>query len=232
MVKINCYLIIVSALFSCNSRGHDFSHEYVEEYSNGVIKSIKLWNEKNVDRILICFNEEGDTVLHIIEKDIAFHLFVEPTIENEEIIYMGKKVRNNDTTNISFRFGNNTSFVSEYLSLVNGEIDLKKSLYVFVKEVDLGFEFKCLGTDINSFSIVLYESNDTVCLTGDTIRAKGDRTIFLSNSQIDGRKGDAIIHKEIFSADYDERFFGLHEIPILLSFKREMQKQFGLTKNE
>lgn len=232
MVKISCCLLVLLALFSCSSSNSDFAHEYVEEYSNGLIKSIVRWNDENADRIEIRFNEKGDTVLHMIEMDIAFHLHLEPTTENEKIIYLGKKIKYNDTTNISFRFGKNSSYVSEYLSLVNGNVDLENSLYVFINEMNTGLEFKCLGTDINKFSLVLYESSDTAILSGDTIRSNKDQIIFLSNSQISGKKGDAIIHKEIFSTDYEERFFGLHEIPILLSFKREMQKQFGLTNLE
>jgi hypothetical protein len=230
MVKYFSFFIFLLIIFSCKRNYSGFDNEYVEKYSSEKIKLVKRWNDTNADKVVLHFDKNGDTIFHSIEKDIAFHLYKEPLLENEENIYKGEKVSYNDTTYISFQWGKNNSYVSEYILMIDGSVNFEKSLYVFLKETSSGIKFRCIGTDIDKFGLIYYELKDTICIDGDTIYSKRNQEIYLSKKKIKRTKGNAVIYKEIFPEGQDERLFEYHEIPILLSFKKEIQNEFGINR--
>lgn len=205
MVKQLVFFCVIFLFFGCRNAS-EFDNKTVKRNDEGIVESIRCWNEDNDDEEIIFFSSKGDTI----------SMFKKYGSSKGSVVYSGDTI----FYKISLEYGENEYFINEYLTMLkDGTFLPEKSEYVLLRTKKNFTEFNLIAGADAKFELVLFDLNDSTLQNGDTIKnAKVESTILEDKKallNLQNKQGEDTIERRIYlnfeMKEAYEDFFKLDE---------------------
>ncbi|HHU59239.1 MAG TPA: hypothetical protein GXZ39_13210 [Bacteroidales bacterium] len=220
------FLITACLITGCEPGANRYAHEEIKRDKNGLVESAKYWNESNLDREHVFFSKEGAVVEEQLIRDIGYHMTKEFDFELGVTEYVGTRFAFDDSSYMSFKMEAGSEYISEYLTLAGDSVDEEKSMYLYLSEEDEGYRLNLLTKEVARFELIFFKQ--TLHTPLDTLSYNYTKNIFLTKDEVASGVGLAFVYKRFYGSNSEE-LFELHEIPVFVPFKLEMQERFGIS---